>query len=82
MPWGSRSIPKCSSGLAITLFIAFALLGVFSEWSIALTFDPIQNLSTSSLGSVTPQIAVSGSNIFVVWEDGARNGPFQGCQSI
>jgi len=49
---------------------------------MALTFDPIQNLSTSSLGSISPQIAVSGSNIFVVWEDGVRSDPFQGCQGM
>jgi hypothetical protein len=59
-----------------------ALLGTLYASAVALAFDQIQNLSTSSLGSVTPQIAVSGSNIFVVWEDGARNGPFQGCQSM
>jgi hypothetical protein len=73
---------KRNSRLAIAFPIVLVFLGVFSEWSVALTFDPIQNLSTSSLGSVTPQIAISGSNIFVVWEDGVRTDPFQGCQSM
>jgi hypothetical protein len=68
----------------LTLFylIGIALLGGFANLAIALTFDSIQNLSVTP-GSFPnfPEIAVSGSNIFVVWEEGNRDCVNCGCAS-
>jgi len=36
------------------------------------TFSATQNLSSNATDSVSPQIAVSGSNVYVVWQDGVQ----------
>jgi hypothetical protein len=34
------------------------------------TFNPVINLSTTGTNAQTPQIAISGSNVYIVWSDG------------
>src|SRR5437763_4658040 len=41
--------------------------GSFSSWALALTFDPVQNLSANIAVSANPQIVASASNIYVAW---------------
>jgi len=53
----------------MTFFVGLVLVGGFSKGAVALTFDPLQNLSANPGTSWSPQIAASGSNLFVVWED-------------
>src|SRR6266700_1985762 len=66
-----RFVLFCIAGLIV--------VGSFSDWAVAFTFDPAQNLSPSSNGATDPRIAVSGSQIFIVWEDGPGNYPFTFC---
>ena len=44
------------------------VIGSFSSWAFALTFDPVQNLSANVTGSAFPQIVANASNIYVVWQ--------------
>ena len=49
---------------------------IFSGHAVAITLDPIQDLSANSSNSATPQIAASGSNLYMVWVDGDWFSPF------
>jgi len=51
--------------------VIFLLL--FSAMAYCDTWTPTKNLSNNAGGSVVPAIAVDGSNIYVVWEDGSGN---------
>jgi hypothetical protein len=47
-----------------------------SQQAIALDFEPVQNLSNSlsnsDFGDVVSQVATSGSNVYVVWQEGGE----------
>ena len=59
-----------SVGAIMLVLISILFLGVsYAELAAALTFDPPQNLSANPGILWNPQVAVSGSNVFVAWED-------------
>lgn len=60
--------------LATAIFVTLTFLEGFSgKVARALTFEPVQNLSSdpgsSDFGGTPPQLAASGSNVYVVWQD-------------
>jgi len=64
----------------IWTILAIGLPLVSPIWSRAQDFEPIQNLSgTTTSNSFDPQLAATGTNLFLVWEDGNKPGPFNTC---
>jgi hypothetical protein len=59
--------------LAVIIIVASVLAGMQQvTFASAQTFGPTKNLSSNSGDSNSEQIAISGSNVFVVWSDNTK----------
>lgn len=62
--------------LLVTVIVSFQFIASTSWQAVAITFEPAQNLSSnptfSDFSDVATQIAASGQNVYVVWQDEAK----------